>query len=114
MKIIISTLLLTVLSHTYSNAAAGNMFVSCLSYIKHFAYCYSLHAVPAGAICNLPPETGPCNAFFIRYFHDSSDGKCKPFVYGGCGGNQNNFQSLHACQLSCGKSHVTCMHAKVQ
>ncbi|CAG0912271.1 unnamed protein product [Notodromas monacha] len=44
---------------------------------------------------------GPCSGNYSRYFYDQSDGQCKPFTYGGCKGNQNNFLSEMECQLRC-------------
>jgi hypothetical protein len=44
---------------------------------------------------------GPCKGNFSRYSYDQSDGQCKPFTYGGCKGNQNNFLSEEECQLRC-------------
>jgi len=51
--------------------------------------------------CSLPPETGPCRAVIQRYFFDSATGTCQLFIYGGCGGNANNFESLEACLSVC-------------
>ncbi len=56
---------------------------------------------PGGAACNAPPESGTCNAYFQAWYHDPATGVCKPFVYGGCGGNDNRYDSLEACQKSC-------------
>jgi hypothetical protein len=53
------------------------------------------------ARCALPPETGDCEAAFIRYFHDPRTGVCEPFTYGGCGGNDNNFSTRAACEAAC-------------
>lgn len=51
--------------------------------------------------CQLPPETGPCAAALPRYFHDPESRRCLLFVYGGCGGNANNFVTIEECQEVC-------------
>ncbi|GFW45575.1 kunitz-type U19-barytoxin-Tl1a [Trichonephila clavipes] len=53
-------------------------------------------------VCDLPAETGRCRGFFPRYHFDKSTGECKRFVYGGCGGNGNNFKTEEECQNQCG------------
>ncbi|VDP05767.1 unnamed protein product [Heligmosomoides polygyrus] len=52
-------------------------------------------------ICNLPMSTGEGNYNLERYYFDQSSKTCRPFVYNGLKGNQNNFITLRACQLSC-------------
>ncbi|MBS2011982.1 MAG: BPTI/Kunitz domain-containing protein [Deltaproteobacteria bacterium] len=52
--------------------------------------------------CGLPLERGPCNGAIARWGRDSVSGLCKPFFYGGCGGNANNFASETECRASCG------------
>ena len=52
-------------------------------------------------ICNLPKETGPCKAYFPRYYFDKEAVKCEKFIYGGCLGNANNFKTLAACLETC-------------
>ncbi len=54
------------------------------------------------SVCALPPEVGPCDAAFRRYYHDPATGSCKQFTYGGCNGNANNFETLEACEAGCG------------
>ncbi|XP_037542220.1 tissue factor pathway inhibitor a [Nematolebias whitei] len=51
--------------------------------------------------CHLPEAPGPCRGLVSRYFFDSSTQQCKPFFYGGCFGNANNFRSLTKCQDKC-------------
>ena len=52
-------------------------------------------------ICELPIETGPCDAAIPVYGFDRETGKCQPFVYGGCDGNANNFPNQTRCQSLC-------------
>lgn len=40
-------------------------------------------------------------AYIPRYFYNSTSGQCEQFIYGGCGGNKNNFESVNDCQVVC-------------
>ncbi|BHF75710.1 hypothetical protein SprV_0501880600 [Sparganum proliferum] len=53
-------------------------------------------------ICDLPAERGGCLAVQLSVYFDSNEGKCKPFIYSGCGGNKNNFINNAACMEACG------------
>jgi hypothetical protein len=63
----------------------------------------TLGACQAGChdACALPPDPGPCTSPTPRWFHDPATGACETFVWGGCLGNANNFESLDACQRHC-------------
>uniref|UniRef100_A0A8B9BWK6 BPTI/Kunitz inhibitor domain-containing protein n=1 Tax=Anser brachyrhynchus TaxID=132585 RepID=A0A8B9BWK6_9AVES len=52
-------------------------------------------------ICHLPPEHGPCRGHFYRYAYNPATGTCRVFLYGGCRGNANNFETLKECQRAC-------------
>uniref|UniRef100_A0A8C7E4J7 BPTI/Kunitz inhibitor domain-containing protein n=1 Tax=Naja naja TaxID=35670 RepID=A0A8C7E4J7_NAJNA len=52
-------------------------------------------------ICQLPSVCGICKAMFPRFFYNVSTHKCERFIYGGCGGNKNNFESEDECLRSC-------------
>ena len=54
-----------------------------------------------GGLCGLPADPGPCDAAIPRWFFNSQTGKCESFVYGGCQGNANNFQTPDACVQAC-------------
>ncbi|XP_061059007.1 amyloid beta precursor like protein 2 isoform X1 [Eubalaena glacialis] len=53
------------------------------------------------AVCSQEALTGPCRAVMPRWYFDLSKGKCVRFIYGGCGGNRNNFESEEYCMAVC-------------
>ncbi|XP_008307209.1 amyloid beta precursor like protein 2 isoform X2 [Cynoglossus semilaevis] len=53
------------------------------------------------AVCSLEAETGPCRASMPRWHFDMRHGKCVRFIYGGCAGNRNNFDSEEYCMAVC-------------
>ena len=42
-----------------------------------------------------------CAAYFRRYQYVERSGDCQEFIYGGCGGNSNNFATLEDCRRKC-------------
>uniref|UniRef100_A0A8C9SHY4 Protein AMBP n=1 Tax=Scleropages formosus TaxID=113540 RepID=A0A8C9SHY4_SCLFO len=63
--------------------------------------CQEFCEATKGDPCLSPPDEGPCNAFFPRYYYNSTLMTCTTFTYGGCQANQNNFPTERACQESC-------------
>jgi len=53
--------------------------------------------------CMLPKKTGRCSLDLLKYYFDKDSGTCKPFRYGGCQGNSNNFDSILECNERCSK-----------
>uniref|UniRef100_A0A8C4TJL0 Amyloid-beta A4 protein n=1 Tax=Erpetoichthys calabaricus TaxID=27687 RepID=A0A8C4TJL0_ERPCA len=53
-------------------------------------------------VCSEEALTGPCRAMLPRWFFDLSKGQCFQFIYGGCGGNRNNFETEDYCMSVCG------------
>ncbi|KAI0227225.1 Kunitz-type serine protease inhibitor textilinin-4, partial [Lamellibrachia satsuma] len=51
--------------------------------------------------CKLPSDGGSCDGDFPRWFFNSKKGLCEKFVYGGCGGNANNFKMRADCDKTC-------------
>ncbi|GFR67590.1 papilin [Elysia marginata] len=52
--------------------------------------------------CYQPASAGPCLAAFSRYYYNKTEDQCLAFIYGGCGGNQNNYASRQDCARDCG------------
>ena len=55
-------------------------------------------------LCSLAPEAGPCDAFIPRYYYDPETDRCSLFIWGGCQGNDNNFESAADCAQACDAS----------
>ena len=51
--------------------------------------------------CFLPKSMGTCRASMTRYFYNASALECQRFIYGGCDGNANNFESMKLCEVEC-------------
>ncbi|XP_019364819.1 PREDICTED: amyloid-like protein 2 isoform X2 [Gavialis gangeticus] len=54
-------------------------------------------------VCSQEAMTGPCRAVMPRWYFDPNKRKCIRFIYGGCGGNRNNFESEEYCMAVCKK-----------
>ena len=51
--------------------------------------------------CLEPLERGPCRGYLKKYGYDPTTNKCRTFVFGGCSGNKNNFNSIQDCRHKC-------------
>ncbi|XP_026316323.1 papilin-like [Hyposmocoma kahamanoa] len=56
---------------------------------------------PYPKLCTLEAEPGPCRGAFKRFFWNNDEKECQEFIYGGCQGNNNNFETLQACRDTC-------------
>uniref|UniRef100_A0A5K3EFV2 Papilin n=1 Tax=Mesocestoides corti TaxID=53468 RepID=A0A5K3EFV2_MESCO len=53
-------------------------------------------------VCRLPKDAGPCSGSHARYYYDPVKGKCSLFMYSGCLGNGNRFNTKAECEDACG------------
>ncbi|XP_033028408.1 kunitz-type serine protease inhibitor bitisilin-3-like [Lacerta agilis] len=51
--------------------------------------------------CKKRKRVGWCRDKITRYYYDARIKRCMPFVYRGCGGNENNFESYWKCSQVC-------------
>uniref|UniRef100_A0A131YMX9 Pancreatic trypsin inhibitor n=1 Tax=Rhipicephalus appendiculatus TaxID=34631 RepID=A0A131YMX9_RHIAP len=54
--------------------------------------------------CMQPKDAGPCRASVPRWYFNAYEQVCKEFIYGGCQGNNNRFETKAACDAAC--SHM--------
>lgn len=54
------------------------------------------------ALCYQDFEVGTCFETLWRWYYDQTRMSCQPFMYGGCHGNDNNFESKEECEAVCG------------
>ncbi len=56
--------------------------------------------------CQITADPGPCTAELIKFFYDSMAQRCRQFIYGGCDGNKNNFNTEAECLQTCTHNHI--------
>ena len=59
-------------------------------------------------VCMLPLNNGDCKSMLRRWYYNSDRGLCEVFVYGGCGGNGNRFDSYSECRATCMRKYGAC------
>ncbi|KAL3195684.1 hypothetical protein MRX96_001807 [Rhipicephalus microplus] len=84
--------------------ANGNNFVT-------LDECQNTCWVTPPEVCTYPADSGPCRAYMPRFFYNTETKKCEQFIYGGCGGNANNFLTFDACEKKCLKVFGVMPHA---
>ncbi|CAK5038107.1 unnamed protein product [Meloidogyne enterolobii] len=65
------------------------------------ADCRRLHSAHSDEICAEEKETGQCLGQFPRYWFNINSSQCERFVYSGCKGNRNQFESEEECKQFC-------------
>jgi len=56
--------------------------------------------------CALEPAPGACKTTNEQWFYNATEATCARFLYTGCGGNMNNFDSKQECLTACHPGHA--------
>lgn len=56
---------------------------------------------PLHTFCAMKAEDGPCKAMIRSYYFNMNSHQCEEFIYGGCRGNENRFDTLEECRKTC-------------
>lgn len=90
-----------VLLHVSPLCYPRNPMFHCFTCIIWYFICLCAHV---SAVCWAHAESGPCRAMLERWYFNPKKRRCVPFLFGGCGGNRNNFESEEYCLAVCSSS----------
>ncbi|XP_060789968.1 kunitz-type protease inhibitor 1a [Neoarius graeffei] len=83
----------------------GSDETQCANLGKKLNRLLNIDTASAPSRCTQPPLTGPCRESNTMWYYSAYERKCIRFNYGGCQGNDNQFNSEDACMNLC--SEVT-------
>jgi len=89
----------------YSGPDSGNNYCNTCSCSEGLLACTLQFCAP---VCELPPEVGRCRAAMPMYYFNPELDLCTEFIYGGCGGNPNRFETFEECMDACKPLLETC------
>ncbi|XP_035219260.1 papilin-like isoform X2 [Stegodyphus dumicola] len=64
-------------------------------------------------VCSLAMVKGPCSGSFTQWYFDKDQDECFEFLFSGCQGNANRFNSKEACYLACKNEKLTTLAPRI-
>lgn len=77
--------------------ACGRYRLQDVSVVRHIHWLKS----NSFQVCSQGPSPGNCNLKVQKWHYDKESGRCKIFIWSGCGGNGNKFSSNEECTNLC-------------
>ncbi|CAH1111392.1 unnamed protein product, partial [Psylliodes chrysocephalus] len=74
----------------------------CKKSVPQPTYTQAPTSASQAVMCFESPDPGNCDERITAFYYDPSRRLCQPFIYSGCGGNNNRFNSEEQCQRQCG------------
>ncbi|KFR15364.1 Collagen alpha-1(VII) chain, partial [Opisthocomus hoazin] len=53
------------------------------------------------APCLQPMDEGSCQHYALLWYYHVEANACRPFIFGGCRGNSNRFETRWKCERRC-------------
>ncbi len=80
----------------------GKLTKYCICWFDMSDWCFMLlPSCSSDHACSLPKDEGTCFGIIPKYYYDNKEKICRMFLYGGCRGNGNRFDSREDCQTFC-------------
>ncbi|KAF7701019.1 hypothetical protein HF521_002184 [Silurus meridionalis] len=80
----------------------GNRFPNEMQCMQNCSSAQYDELYPVGdSVCNLKMEPGSCFGRSFMYYYDSEEKVCRLFLYKGCHGNGNRFETKEDCESMC-------------
>lgn len=72
-----------------------------LDILSYFTYILTSCSAGFLDICRLPKVQGACEGYYPSWYYDKDRKQCAQFIWGGCLGNANRFETREECQDLC-------------
>ncbi|GFX07279.1 papilin [Trichonephila clavipes] len=92
---------------------AGHPSQGCFGLQSHCAPCYFFNQASfypsdfSFNVCSLAVVKGPCSGTFTQWYYDKDQEDCIEFVFSGCQGNANRFNTKESCYQRCKREKLT-------
>ena len=66
-----------------------------------FSFFFFFPGISKEDLCDLDPDRGGCSSYTQMFYFNRFTGQCHEFVFNGCLGNKNQFETKEECESFC-------------